>query len=556
LVLEVKKLHRFRYHALILTILLVISAIAVGEYYCGVGIRDSSKGIDVLVENCSNIGTFSIGGVYDGKWERLTYNYPMPWRGTFISVKVADKVYSNSIQPKDKISLDDYVVQYPRVSENKITTRWRLPENLMVEQTIEILENNAGIRIKITNDNSNSLTAGLRLHLDTMLGDNDGAPIYIYGEGLQTSEKEYSGPELSFKYWDAYDREKNPEIVSTGAIQDEDLTYTSPAKLILANWKRSMRSSWDYDADSSIPITGDSAVILYYPEEQLLPGETKEIVLGYGRSKEAKGVIETTIPTTLPTTAQPTTSITAPTTVPAVKGLSIQSAVTDKNVYCPGDSIIVGVNLENGNVQNSGIVRVEIKDNAGKTLFIERKETGILPPGWAGAIKFTWRAVDVSLKDFAVIVTLYDSSNNEIDRKSTSLRIDRLSCPQQAMGLNLLFLGILLALILVVVAYTAYKKMPHGRVEVTKVKRGDLSKVIVWNKTNRMIRNCMLHDKLVKGAEVSVSTINVHRHGNSLTWNLGNLKPGEKAILEYTIKGVNVLPKAKFSWEGGEAESA
>jgi len=256
-------LQRFRYHALVLTTLLAISALAVGEYYCGTGIKDPSKGMDVLVENCSNIGTFSIGGIYDGRWERLTYNYPMPWRGTFISVKVGNKVYSNSIQPKDKISLDDYVVQYPKVSDNKIKTRWRLPENLIVEQTVEVLENNARIRVKVVNDNSNSLTAGVRLHLDTMLGDNDGAPIYIYGEGLQSYEKEYSG--LSFKYWDVYDREENPEIVSTGAIQNEDLTYTTPSKLILANWKRSMRSSWDYDVDSSIPITRDSAVILYYP---------------------------------------------------------------------------------------------------------------------------------------------------------------------------------------------------------------------------------------------------------------------------------------------------
>jgi len=552
-------LQRFRYHALVLTTLLAISALAVGEYYCGTGIKDPSKGMDVLVENCSNIGTFSIGGIYDGRWERLTYNYPMPWRGTFISVKVGNKVYSNSIQPKDKISLDDYVVQYPKVSDNKIKTRWRLPENLIVEQTVEVLENNARIRVKVVNDNSNSLTAGVRLHLDTMLGDNDGAPIYIYGEGLQSYEKEYSG--LSFKYWDVYDREENPEIVSTGAIQNEDLTYTTPSKLILANWKRSMRSSWDYDVDSSIPITRDSAVILYYPEEQLLPGETKEIVFGYGRGKEAK-VIES--PTTTPTTVTPTTTPTtapespttvpetAPTTVPA--RLSIKNVVTDKNVYCPGDSVTVGVNLENSGIENSGTVKVEIKDDK-KNLFIERRETGILKPSWSGAIKFNWIAIDVPLKDFTVTATLYDSDDKEIDRKSTSFRVDRLSCPQEAMGLNLIFLGILLLLILVVVFYTIYTRMPHGMVQVTKQKKGNLSKVIVFNNTNRMIRNCILHDKLVKGAEVSVSTINVHRHGNSLTWNLGNLAPGEKAILEYTIKGVNVLPKAKFSWQGGEVES-
>lgn len=544
-------MQRFRYHALLLSILLAISVISVGEYYCGVEIKDPAKGIDVLVENCANIGTFSIGGIYNGQWERLTYNYPLPWRGTFISVKVGDKIYSNSVQPKDKISLDDYVVQQPKADGNTITTGWRLPENLMLEQKIEILENIARIRIKVTNVNPNSLRVGVRLHLDTMIGYNDGAPIYIYGEGLQSYEKEYSESDLSFKYWEAYEMEENPDIISTGAIQDEDLTYTAPSKLILTNWKMSMRSAWDYSADSSIPITGDSAVILYYPEEELLPGESREVVFGYGRGKGAK---ETEPVTTLPTTVPETVS---PTTVPVSTELSISNVVADRqDSYCPGDSVMVGVNLENGNEENSGTVKVEIKDAEGKTLFIERKETGVLNPGWTGAVKFTWSAVDVGLKDFTVISTLYDSENRETDRKTTTIRIDRLSCPQEAGAMNLFFLGLLLALILIVLAYIIYTKMPHGRVEIKKLKEGNLSKIVVWNKTNHPIKNCVLHDKLVKGAEVSVSTINVYRHGNSLTWNLGSLKPGEKAILEYTIKGANVLPKAKLSWEGGEAESS
>jgi len=421
--------------------LFAISALAVGEYYCSVEIKDPIKGIDVIVENCSNIGTLSIGGIYDGQWERLTYNYPMPWRGTFISVKVGDNIYSNSAQPKSKLSLDGYVVRHPWVEENAITTRWGLPENLMLEQRIEILENIAKIRIKVTNNNPNSLSTGVRLHLDTMLGHNDGAPIYIYGDGLQSYEKEYSESDMGFKYWEAYEREENPNIVSTGAIRDEDLTYTAPSNLILANWKTSMRSAWDYDADNSIPITRDSAVILYYLEEELLPGESKEVVFGYGRG--ANG--------------------------------------TDSVVVIP---------------------------------------TTVIPVS------------------------------------TTTIMVDRPPYPQDAGAINPFFLVLLLALILIVLAYIIYTKMPHGRVELKKLKEGELSKIVVWNKTNHVIRKCVLHDKLVKGAEVNVSTINVHRHGNSLTWNIGSLRPGEKAVLEYTIKGSNVLPKAKLSWDEGEVESS
>jgi len=536
-------LQKFRHYILVLLILFAISALAVGEYYCSVEIKDPIKGINVLVENCTNIGTFSIGGIYDGQWERLTYNYPMPWRGTFISVKVGDNIYSNSAQPKSKLSLDGYVVRHPWVEENATTTRWGLPENLMLEQRIEILENIAKIRIKVTNNNPNSLSVGVRLHLDTMLGHNDGAPIYIYGDGLQSYEKEYSESDMSFKYWEAYEREENPDIVSTGAIRDEDLTYTAPSNLILANWKTSMRSAWDYNADDSISITRDSAVIMYYPEEELLPGESREVVFGYGRGRGANGTDSVVV---IPTTV-----------IPVSKELSIGNVVADRqDSYCPGDSVTIGVNLENGNEEDSGTVKLEIKDAEGKTLFIERKETGVLNPGWTGAIEFTWRAVNVGLEEFTVISTLYDSENREIDRKTTTIRVDRLSCPQDAGAMNPFFLGLLLALILIVLAYIIYTKMPHGRVELKKLKEGELSKVVVWNKTNHIIRKCVLHDKLVKGAEVNVSTINVHRRGNSLTWNIGSLKPGEKAVLEYTIKGANVLPKAKLSWDGGETESS
>ncbi len=525
--------------------LLVTPTISVGEYYCGVGIRDPIRGMDVIVENCTNIGTFSIGGLYEGQWERLTYNYPMPWRGTFISVRAGNITYSNSVQPKGKKSLDDYVAQHPKIEGNTIATRWRLPENLIVEQRIEVLDNLTRIRIRATNANPNPLRVGIRLHLDTMLGYNDGAPIYIHGKGMQEYEREYSKQDMGFGYWRAYEKEGDQEVVSTGAIQNDNLTYTTPGELILTNWKRSMRSAWDYSADNSIPITGDSAVILRYPEEELLPGESREVVFGYG-----KGIIETEPATTTPTAI-------APTTLSVSKELRIKRIFVDKQgSYCPKESVMVGVDLENGNKENSGTVKVEIKDAEGKTFFVERKGTGILDPGWTGVIKFIWRAADVELKEFTVISTLYDSKNRETDRKTTRIRVDRLSCPMGVGAINPIVFGILMALALVVLIYLIYVKVPHGRVEIKKLKNGEFSKVIVWNKTNHPLNNCVLHDDLVRGAEVSVSTINVYRHGNSLTWNIGTLEPGEKAVLEYRIKGANVLPKARLSWEGGWAESS
>ena len=61
---------------LIFTVLLVSNTV---NSECSLNLKDSGKNIDVNIETCTNIGTFSIGAYYDNEWKALTYRYPLAW---------------------------------------------------------------------------------------------------------------------------------------------------------------------------------------------------------------------------------------------------------------------------------------------------------------------------------------------------------------------------------------------------------------------------------------------------------------------------------------------
>lgn len=538
--------------------LVVVLPNASADNPCTTDLKDESKGIHVAVETCKNIGTFSIGGLYNGNWEKLTYFYPSPWDGTFLSVKVNDKVYSNSANPDKKIQMDPYIAEYPSVSGNKISTKWMLPENpknsngifgpnqtksdsgILVEQVLEITKDAVLIHIKTTNADSNPANVGVRLHIDTMLGDNDGAPIYIPGDGLKTSETGYSGSslirgqsprsfdtkgvELNFKYWKAYNRQDDPTIIATGILNGK-LTY--PDRVLIANWKKSFHSSWDYEITPDVLITGDSAVILYYHEKPLPPNSAMEITTAYGIGSPI---------------------------LPALISFGIADIVTDKitGLYCPGEVAELGVDVANtGKNAETGLVSIRIEDNKGLVIYGNSKNTGIMNPDSVNNIKFGWLIPENLSGSFVVKAQLF--RNTPIDEKILVVTVDPSQCISKKSEINPVFLAILAVLLAAIILFLIYSQ--RGGIEIKKVREGNTVKVTVLNKSKKEIRNCIIDDKIPGNAEIHVRTIGVQRTGDNLIMNVGRLKPRESAILEYNIKGVNVLPRAKVRWAGGEKAS-
>ncbi len=518
-----------RYILLIFIVLISSKLVMAGP--CEVELKSISKGIHVTVEDCRNIGTFSIGGLY-GKdnWEKLTYLYPKPWEGTFLSVKVDDIVYTNSLDSRNKIFLDPYLEKKPTHEDDRISMSWKLPEDIRVEQTFELIGNGSRIKIEITNYGNRGVDIGVRLHLDTMLGENDGAPIYIPGDGLRSNETEYSGSDLNFRYWKAYNTVESPSVISTGILDGQSY----PDKVIVACWKKSMYSSWEYKIDPFRSILGDSAVILYYTPGRIEPGETIAIATSYLNGEPI---------------------------LPVSKDIGIGEITPDKRdgIYCPDSLAILKVDVISRKSGNEGQLSLEIKDEDDNLVYKEKGYTGLIGADSSKTIPFRWETPkNISPTSFDVLAILYDTNGNELDRKKTQVVVDHTRCtPPEEEGLNwmLVLIPLFLILFAVFIFIIIQKYSQLGDVEIEKEKDGELVKVTVWNKTKREINDCVIVDRITEGAEVDISTAGVKRKGTELIWYIGTLESDDKAILEYRIKDVEFLPPAVVRWDSGEIVS-
>ena len=75
---------------------LVSSVGAIGKaedytyYSCSQELKNSPEDIHLVVENCTNVGTFSLGGLYQDNWEKLTFLYPNR-NSSWVNIHMADK---------------------------------------------------------------------------------------------------------------------------------------------------------------------------------------------------------------------------------------------------------------------------------------------------------------------------------------------------------------------------------------------------------------------------------------------------------------------------------
>ena len=166
-----------------------------------------------------------------------------------------------------------------KTSNNTAYIEYLLPENILVRFEYQLIKNCTKFIIKIKNQDSVAHNVGLKWFYDTQVAENDGAPIYIPGEGIKMHEITYYNP--SFEYFSGYDKPVNPTLVSTGWISPS-LGATQPDVVMLCYWWRAVDYDWWYETNSSLNFTYDSAVALYWNETPLQAGEIKEITTFYG----------------------------------------------------------------------------------------------------------------------------------------------------------------------------------------------------------------------------------------------------------------------------------
>jgi len=171
----------------------------------------------------------------------------------------------------------------PRRDGDSIVSRWRV-EDVSVQQTLRIVKGPATgnpdtimIEYAVSNQGGRERSVGLKLLLDTLLGDNDGAPFSLADKGTITREVSYEGDEIP-DFWYATDSLSNPTVKAQGTLKGGDLA--PPGRIVFAHFNNLSEREWDYNPRPDFTIK-DSAVLLYWSPAPLTD-KPRRIATSYG----------------------------------------------------------------------------------------------------------------------------------------------------------------------------------------------------------------------------------------------------------------------------------
>ena len=252
----------------------------------------------VINQNDNSKGRFAVettgGAPYkeSDKNKPLVYGRPNPWT-SYTTIRIDGKNYIFGGETERRAGKDaNYgdLIKEPVVEDNTIKSSYRI-NDILVEQNLTIVKSSttglydtAQIKYKLTNNSEKDKNIGLRVMLDTMLGENDGAPLRM-GEEAITTDKLFSKNELS-NFYQAFDSISEPKVTSQGTLKGPSVTV--PDNVYFSDWGSLADGSWDFDfnpGEEFIRKGGyevDSAVAMYWEDNKLAPGESKTFITNYG----------------------------------------------------------------------------------------------------------------------------------------------------------------------------------------------------------------------------------------------------------------------------------
>lgn len=242
------------------------------------------------MDTSMNDGRFTIGNTggnpnYPADDNKiLLYAHPSPWSSyTTIRINDVDYIFNSNNTTYD-------IANLRAVSTMTV-------DGVLVTQTLQIVDNaSTGLKdtVQISysaiNQSSSAKAIGIRIMMDTMLGDNDGAPFKVPSLGNVTYERELSGNAIP-QFWQAFDNLTNPSVFAVGTLYKTG--DRRPDKVQFAYWSEIYDSvnSWNYTINTSTPVTSDSAVAVYWNPVSVAAGNsvTSSTYYGVGFSDGTSG---------------------------------------------------------------------------------------------------------------------------------------------------------------------------------------------------------------------------------------------------------------------------
>ncbi len=176
--------------------------------------------------------------------------------------------------------------------------------NVRFTQTLEPITSQTGardtvlVRWMIRNEDTKQHQVGLRVQLDTMIGQNDGVPFAVPGMSdmiTTTADFPKQGPIPHFIQALEVPNLKNPGTVAHLSLQLGG-RIEAPGRVCLTHWPGFNFLTWDVPMRGLRDGTEDSAVVLYWNEASLAQNQEREIGFSYGLGdvKSTEGRIGTT----------------------------------------------------------------------------------------------------------------------------------------------------------------------------------------------------------------------------------------------------------------------
>lgn len=194
-----------------------------------------------------------------------------------------------------RASIDGYTPLFGgdsgRITQSMTTTGDRLESewlcrNIRFRQTVEYVAGDVSRRIdtlrveyRMDNDDSRDHDVGIRVMIDSLIGNNDGVPFIVPGrQEIVTTPQLFRDSEIP-NFIRALEA---PNLVQPGVITDLGMNMEgseAPSEVILTHWPGS-DAEWDYDRDAA--FGSDTAIGLFYAPRRLPPGGTRTVGFSYG----------------------------------------------------------------------------------------------------------------------------------------------------------------------------------------------------------------------------------------------------------------------------------
>lgn len=222
----------------------------------------------------------------------LVYGMERPWT-SYTTVKVDDSYYLFGGPTERRAGFGvpaGTPILSPRRQAGELVSAWQIGD-ILVEQRLTIvrsfdtgLDDSVRVQYILTNTGTASHSVGLRTVVDTMLGDNDGAPFRV-GEHAFVSDSRLDGADVP-DFWQAFDSLTNPHVTSQGTLRGPQLV--PPDFIVFSNWGKLADNPWNVPLEPGRDFTRsgeyelDSAIALFWQPQPLAPGESRVIATQYG----------------------------------------------------------------------------------------------------------------------------------------------------------------------------------------------------------------------------------------------------------------------------------